>query len=66
MCDSETANFTEAYSDRNAGTGKTLTPSGTVNDGNSGNNYSYTFVNNSNGAINAAPLTVTVTVKVTC
>jgi hypothetical protein len=53
------ANFAEAYSDKNAGTGKTLVPSGTVTDGNSGNNYTYTFVNNTTGVINARPLTVT-------
>ena len=39
----DTANFTETYDSKNVGTGKTLTPSGTVNDGNSGNNYTYTF-----------------------
>ena len=41
---SDTANFTETYDTKNVGTGKTLTPSGTVNDGNGGNNYTYTFV----------------------
>ena len=35
----DTANFIETYSTRNVGTGLTLTPSGTVNDGNGGNNY---------------------------
>ena len=40
----DTANFIETYSTRNVGTGLTLTPSGTVNDGNGGNNYTYTFV----------------------
>ena len=55
----DAANFTEAYSNKNTGTGKTLTPSGTVTDGNSGNNYSYTFVNNVTGVINARALTIT-------
>ena len=42
----DVANFTEAYSTEHVGSGnKTLIPSGTVIDGNSGNNYSYTFVN---------------------
>ena len=41
----DVANFTEAYSNKNAGAGKSLVPSGTVTDGNSGNNYAYTFVN---------------------
>ena len=43
------------------GTGKTLTPAGSVTDGNSGQNYTVTFVNNSTGAITARPLTVTAT-----
>jgi len=55
----DVANFTEVYNNKNVGTGKTLTPSGTVTDGNSGNNYSYTFVNNTSGVINARALTVT-------
>ncbi|PYP91739.1 MAG: hypothetical protein DMG65_06750, partial [Candidatus Angelobacter sp. Gp1-AA117] len=56
---SDTANFVEAYDIRHAGTGKTLTPSGTVNDGNGGNNYSYTFAVDTTGVINARPLSVT-------
>ncbi len=55
----DAASFTEAYTNKNAGAGKTLTPSGTVTDGNSGNNYSYTFVNNTTGSISALPLTIT-------
>src|SRR4029079_18945522 len=31
----DTANFTESYDNKNAGTGKTLTPAGSVSDGNS-------------------------------
>src|SRR5204862_4120646 len=55
----DTANFTEVYGNKNVGTGKTLTPSGTVNDGNAGANYAYAFVNNATGVINARGLTVT-------
>ena len=55
----DTANFTEAYSTRNVGTGLTLTPSGTVNDGNGGNNYTYTFNPVSTGVITAEALTIT-------
>jgi hypothetical protein len=55
----DTANFTESYDTRNVGTGKSLTPSGTVSDGNSGSNYSYTFVTTANGTINTATLTYT-------
>jgi hypothetical protein len=59
----DTANFIETYDTRHAGTGKTLTPSGSVNDGNSGNNYSYAFVNNSTGVISQRPLTVTAAIN---
>lgn len=55
----DTANFTETYDNQNFGSGKTLTPSGSVNDGNGGNNYSYTFVPGANGTITAATLTYT-------
>src|SRR5204863_179490 len=55
----DTANFTEVYSNKNVGTGKTLTPAGTVNDGNGGGNYAVTFVANTTGVINARALTVT-------
>src|SRR4029077_9320537 len=55
----DTAGFVESYDTKHVGTGKTLTPSGTVSDGNSGNNYSYTFVNNSTGVISTRPITVT-------
>ena len=41
------------------GTGLTLTPSGVVNDGNGGNNYTYTFVPDSTGVITAEALTIT-------
>ena len=51
-------NFIETYDNKNAGTGKTLIPSGIVKDGNNGKNYSYTFVKNTNGVINPAPLTI--------
>ncbi len=55
----DTANFSEAYASKNAGTGLTLTPSGSVNDGNNGANYSVTFANNTAGIIAAIPATVT-------
>jgi hypothetical protein len=59
----DTANFTETYDTKNVGTGKTLTPSGTVTDGNSGNNYTYTFITNATGAITARAVTVTADAK---
>ncbi|HZS52607.1 MAG TPA: YDG domain-containing protein, partial [Bryobacterales bacterium] len=51
----------ETYDNKNAGTGKTLTvsPGYTVNDGNSGNNYTVTTVTNTTGVINKAALTIT-------
>ena len=55
----DTANFTETYANKNVGTGKTLTPSGSVTDGNSGANYTVTFANNTTGVINALAITVT-------
>lgn len=47
---SDTANFIEVYSSSSPGSGLTLVPSGTAG-GNSGNNYSYTFVNDNSGVI---------------
>src|SRR5207249_1006504 len=54
----DTANFIETYDNKNVGTSKTLTPSGTVTDGNSGNNYSYTFVTDTTGEIDSKALTI--------
>jgi trimeric autotransporter adhesin len=55
----DTAVWTEAFSDKTAGAGKTLIPGGVVADGNGGNNYVVTFVNNTGGVISAKALTVT-------
>ncbi len=50
----------EVYSDKNAGSSKTLSVSAyTINDGVGGNNYSVTTVVNTAGAISKAPLTIT-------
>jgi hypothetical protein len=50
----------ETYADPNVGMGKTLSVSAyTVNDGNSGQNYTVTLAPNMTGAINRAPLTIT-------
>lgn len=59
----DTANFIQTYDDKNVGTNKTLIPSGTVNDGNSGANYAVTLASISSGEITPAPLTATVTVS---
>jgi autotransporter-associated beta strand protein len=55
----DTANFSEIFDNKNAGTGKTLIPQGSVNDGNSGGNYAVSFVNDTTGVITALPITVT-------
>lgn len=58
LVEGDTSAFIQTYDSALVGAGKTLTPSGLVNDGNGGNNYSYTFVSNANGTIvatNAAP-----------
>lgn len=48
------------FIDKNVGVAKTIVPVGLViYDGNKGDNYSITFVNNSSGVITAAPITVT-------
>ncbi len=54
----DTADFSETYNTRDVGTGLMLTPSGTVDDGNGGNNYTYSFVVVSTGTITPAPLLV--------
>jgi hypothetical protein len=50
----------QVYEDKNVGTGKTLNVAGyTVNDGNSGNNYSVTTATDNTGSIHKADLAVT-------
>jgi hypothetical protein len=54
--------LSETYDTKNAGTGKTLAVAGyTVNDGNSGGDYTVTTLTNTTGVINTAALTVTAT-----
>jgi hypothetical protein len=50
---SDTPSFYQTYDTADAGTGKTLTPSGIANDGNAGANYFYTFVPVNTGVITA-------------
>ncbi len=51
---------TQVYNNKNVGTGKTMTASGLViNDGNSGNNYSVSYVPNATGVITAKAINVT-------
>src|SRR6185369_546716 len=55
----DTGTFTQSYDTKHVGTGKTLTPAGSVSDGNSGLNYAVTFANNTTGVITQAAITVT-------
>lgn len=55
----DTANWTQTFDTKHVGTGKTLTPAGTVNDGNGGNNYDVTFIDNTTGEIIQRAITVT-------
>ncbi|WP_143393387.1 YDG domain-containing protein [Fimbriiglobus ruber] len=55
----DTADFIETYDTPAVGTGKTLTPSGTVVDGDGGNDYTYTFVSVNTGVIENAVVTTT-------
>jgi filamentous hemagglutinin family protein len=51
-----------AFTDKNAGSGKTVTASGvTINDGNGGNNYNVTYANNTSSVINKADVTLSTT-----
>jgi len=47
----DSANFSETYDTKDVGIAKTLTAGGAVTDGNSGNNYAYTFVTDTTGVI---------------
>ncbi len=55
----DTSGFLETFNNKNVGIGKTLTASGAVVDGNSGNNYAVTFVADTTGVITARAITVT-------
>ena len=59
LASGDSAIWSESFDNKNVGNGnKTLTPTGTVNDGNSGHNYTVTFVNKTNGTITPATLTI--------
>src|SRR5262249_3524619 len=52
------ANFTQTFDTKKVGTGRTLKPSRSVLDGNSGKNYKITFVTSKLGEIDRALVTV--------
>ncbi len=55
----DTPAFSQIFDNKNAGTGKTLIPIGSVNDGNTGLNYAVSFVNDTTGVITQMVITVT-------
>lgn len=55
----DTGSFNQAFDNKDAGTNKTLTATGTVTDGNGGNNYAVSFVADNTGVINKANLVIT-------
>jgi hypothetical protein len=59
LASGDTSGFSQAFGTRTVGSGKTLIPSGSVVDGNSGNNYNVSFQNDTTGAITAKNLTTT-------
>ena len=54
----DTAALSQAFATKTVGSGKTLIPSGSVLDGNGGQNYAVAFLNAANGVITARNLTV--------
>lgn len=56
---SDSATWTQTFDNKNVGAGKTITPAGSVSDGNNGGNYAVAFVDVLDGEITAKTLTVT-------
>jgi hypothetical protein len=63
LAGSDTGSFIQTFDNRNVGTGKTLTPAGTVSDGNTGANYQVTFTAVNTGSISQRPITITAVVE---
>ena len=59
LAGTDTGAFTQTFDTASAGTGKTLTPAGSVLDGNGGANYAITFVTDTTGVITGRAITVT-------
>jgi len=59
----DTPALIQAYNNKTAGTGKTLVPSGSVNDGNGGHNYAVTYVNVTTGVINPLAIVGSITAE---
>src|SRR5206468_4629424 len=54
----DSASFSQSFDTRHVGSGKTLTASGSVSDGNSGNDYAVSFVASNGGAMSARAISV--------
>ena len=59
LAGTDTGVFAQTFDNANVGTAKTLTPAGSVTDGNGGANYAMTFANNTTGVISQWAITVT-------
>ena len=59
LAGTDTGAFTQTFDTAAAGSGKTLTPAGSVIDGNAGANYTITFVSVTTGVITGRAITVT-------
>ena len=55
----DTPNFSQAFDNRNVGTGKTLIPAGSIDDGTGGSNYIVSFVSSTAGTITARAISLT-------
>ena len=53
LASGDTASFAETFDTPSVGTAKTLTPAGSISDGNGGANYTLTIRNNTSGSITA-------------
>src|SRR5206468_3965910 len=54
----DSASFSQSFDTRHVGSGKTLTASGSVSDGNGGNDYAVSFVASNGGSISARAISV--------
>lgn len=59
LASGDTEGFSQSFDTSDVGTGKTLSATGVVDDGNGGNNYTVTFVDDTTGEITKKALTIT-------
>ncbi|PPD58582.1 YDG domain-containing protein [Dehalogenimonas etheniformans] len=58
LAQGDSDSFTQQFADKNAGTNKTIFASGRVDDGNDGENYSYTYRNDTTGVVDKLPISI--------